>query len=199
MNVLVTGGQGDLAKYITTALIEQGHNVDAPSRHELDVSSVDSVTNFFENEHYDAVVNAAGTLYLSLVADSNPLLWIKDIQVNLIGSYLICRAAIKANKSVKLINVASTAAFHSYKDWTSYCAAKAGVVTLSKGLYKDDYHVVVLYPVEMQVKLRDSLAIDNLDIMTIAEGAAPILDAVINEQNGKLVFYRKNEHREEEL
>ena len=163
------------------------------------LSRVLDIFEHFENEHYDAVVNAAGTLYSSLVADSNPLLWIKDIEVNLIGSYLICRAAVKANKSVKLINVASTAAFNSYKDWTSYCAAKAGVVTLSKGLYKDDYHVVVLCPGAIQTKLRDGLTIDNPNIMTIAEGAAPVLDAVINEQNGKLVFYRKNEHREEEL
>ncbi|KTF15224.1 SDR family oxidoreductase [Pseudoalteromonas sp. H105] len=199
MNVLVTGGQGDLAKYITTTLIELGHTVDAPSRHELDVSSVDSVTTFFEAKHYDVVVNAAGTLYSSLVADSDPLLWVKDIEVNLIGSYLICRAAVKANKSVKLINVASTAAFNSYKDWTSYCAAKAGVVTLSKGLYKDSYSVTVLCPGAIETKLRNGLTIDNPNVMTIAEGAAPILDAVINDQNGKLVFYRKNEYREEEL
>lgn len=199
MNILITGGQGDLAKYVAIELAKEGHTVDSPSRHELNVASIESVTNYFESNHYDVVINAAGTLYSSLIVDSDPELWIRDIEVNLIGSYLISRAAIQTNKVVKLINIASTAAFNSYKDWTSYCAAKAGVVTLSKGLHKDGYNIVVLCPGAIETKLRNGLAINNPNVMTIAEGALPIFNAVKNDQNGKLFFYRKHESREELL
>lgn len=199
MKVLITGGQGDLAKYIYQALSELGLEVDSPSRHDLDVASIDSVTTFFINKSYDVVINAAGTLYSSLVSDSDPKLWIRDIEVNLIGSYLVSRAAINTNKAVKLVNIASTAAFNSYKDWTSYCAAKAGVVTLSKGLHKDGYNIAVLCPGAIETKLRDGLAINNPNVMSLAQGAAPIIDAVLNNKKGTLVFYRKHEQREEEL
>ncbi|MBE0421293.1 SDR family oxidoreductase [Pseudoalteromonas nigrifaciens] len=200
MKTLITGGQGDLAKFITTELTARGYMIDAPSRSELDVTSIDSVNNFFINKKYDLVINAAGTLYSSIVADSNPSLWIRDIEVNLIGTYLTSRAAVKSNKKVHLVNISSTAAFNSYKDWTSYCAAKAGVVTLSKGLYKDNYNVTVMCPGAVDTKLRNGLSINNPNVMTLAEGAKPILDA-INTKNsyGKLFFYRKNESYEEEL
>lgn len=199
MKVLITGGQGDLAKYLASELTQQGHMVDAPSRHELDVASIESVTEYFTGKVYDVVINAAGTLYSSLVADSEPELWIKDIEVNLIGTYLTSRAAVRANQAVKIINVASTAAFNSYKDWTSYCAAKAGVVTLSRGLHKDGYNVTVLCPGAIETKLRDGLAINNPNVMTVDEGAMPILNAVNNDENGKLFFYRKRESSVETL
>ncbi|MBH0038945.1 SDR family oxidoreductase [Pseudoalteromonas sp. SWN166] len=200
MNILITGGQGDLAKFITLHLLQIGHNVDSPSRKELDVTVIDSVNEFFEGKQYDVVINAAGTLYSSTVAESEPSLWIRDIEVNLIGTYLISRAAIKADRQVHLVNISSTAAFNSYKDWTSYCASKAGVVTLSKGLHKDDCNVTVMCPGAVHTKLRNGLLIDNPNVMTLAEGAKPILDAIsMKKSYGKLFFYRKNESYEEEL
>ncbi|PHI37198.1 clavaldehyde dehydrogenase [Pseudoalteromonas sp. GCY] len=200
MKVLITGGQGGLAVYLSDELKRLGHEVEAPSRAQLDVSKPAEVERFVDDKSYDCVINAAGTLYSSLVADSDPNLWIRDIEVNLIGTYLISRAAIKANKAVHLVNVASTAAFNSYKDWTSYCAAKAGVVTLSKGLHKDGYKITVLCPGAIDTKLRDGLTINNPNVMSIPQGAAPILEAVTTPQHiGKLFFYRLNESRSESL
>ncbi|WP_392352673.1 SDR family NAD(P)-dependent oxidoreductase [Pseudoalteromonas rhizosphaerae] len=199
MNILITGGQGDLAKFLTQSLTAAGHQVAAPSRIDLNVADPSSVEGYFSGRQFDIVINAAGTLYSCLVAESDPQLWIRDIEVNLIGTYLICRSALRANKKTKLINIASTAAFNSYKDWTSYCAAKAGVVTLSKGLHKDGYDITVLCPGAIETKLRDNLLIDNPNVMTIAEGAEPILAAINANSNGKLYFYRKNEQTEEQL
>lgn len=199
MRVLISGGQGDLAKYIHNELVKLGFSVDAPSRQELDISSIEQTESYFVGKQYDIVVNAAGTLYSSLIADSDPELWIRDIQVNLIGTYLLSRLAVKANSEVKLVNIASTAAFNSYKDWTSYCAAKAGVVTLSKGLNSDGYKVTVLCPGAIDTKIRDSLTINNPNVMSIPEGAQPILDAIVSDQTGKLFFYRKGESRIEQL
>ncbi|WP_105258032.1 SDR family NAD(P)-dependent oxidoreductase [Pseudoalteromonas sp. T1lg88] len=199
MNILITGGGGDLAKYVAVKLRELGHVVDAPTRQELDVASIQRVNTFFTGKRYDAVINNAGTLYSSLVAESDPILWIRDIEANLIGTYLVSREAVRANKDVHLVNVASTAAFNSYKDWTSYCAAKAGVVTLSRGMYKDGYSVTVMCPGAIETKIRNGLLIQNPNIMSVEEGAVPILKAVQEKQVDTLVFYRKNEHRIEAL
>jgi len=199
MRILISGGHGDLANYIHNELIKLGYSVDAPGREELDISSIEQTESYFVGKQYDIVVNAAGTLYSSLIADSEPELWIRDIKVNLIGTYLLSRLAVKTNPEVKLINIASTAAFNSYKDWTSYCAAKAGVVTLSKGLNSDGYKVTVLCPGAIDTKIRDNLSINNPNIMSVPEGAQPILDAILKDQTGKLFFYRKGESRIELL
>lgn len=193
MNVLITGGKGDLAKYLCVQLEELGFQVSAPSRIELDVTDIESVNNYFNNKKFDIVINNAGTLYSSLVADSEPTLWIRDINVNLVGTYLVCRSAILSNKNVKLFNIASTAAFESYKDWTSYCASKAGVLTLSKGLYKDGYYINVLCPGAIDTKIRNGLSINNPNVMSVEEGGKEIISAVLNGHSGQIYYYRKGE------
>lgn len=194
MNVLITGGNGDLAKHVAIQLNKLGgFSVFSPSRCELDVTNQQSVADFFTQHHFDTVVNCAGSLYSSLVTESSPELWINDIQTNLIGTYLVSRMALINNKQCRIINIASTAAFNAYKDWTSYCAAKAGVIKLTQGLHKDGYDVLAICPGAIDTKLRNGLAIVNPNVMTLAEGAAPIITAIIGSEYkaGDIVFYRK--------
>lgn len=195
MNVLITGGNGDLAKYVASQLIKLGgFKVVKPLRFELDVTNQQSVANFFAQQHFDTVVNCAGSLYSSLVTDSNPELWINDIETNLIGTYLVTRMALIKNKNCRIINIASTAAFNAYKDWTSYCASKAGVIKLTQGLHKDGYYVLALCPGAIDTKLRHGLNVENPNVMTIEEGAEPIITAIVSDEYkaGDIVFYRKD-------
>ncbi|MBS4723818.1 SDR family oxidoreductase [Aeromonas veronii] len=194
MNVLITGGNGDLAKYVSFRLSQLAdYRVDTPLRAELDVTSPESVERYFTGHHFDVVVNCAGSLYSSLVVESDPVLWINDIQSNLIGSYLVTRMALKSNPQCRIVNIASTAAFNAYKDWTSYCAAKAGVIKLTQGLAKDGYNIVAICPGAIDTKLRGKLSINNPNVMSIEEGAGPIINSITtNEYNsGDIVFYRK--------
>ncbi|EKZ8659984.1 SDR family oxidoreductase [Vibrio alginolyticus] len=192
-SILITGGNGDLAKEVYREMSDS-HSVYLPSRSELDVTCIASVDSYFEEKSFDIVINCAGTLYSSLVVDSEPSKWIEDINVNLIGTYLTTRASLRRNKYVRIINISSTAAFNSYRDWTSYCAAKSGVLKLSIGLAKDGYDVVTLCPGAIDTKLRCGLNIDNPNVMTISEGVAPIISAIRGEYNsGDVILYRKNE------
>jgi 3-oxoacyl-[acyl-carrier protein] reductase len=199
MNVLITGGNGDLAKSIAGSLVSLGYYVFSPKRDELDVADALSVENYFKDRKFDIVINAAGTLYSSLIADSDSNEWVKDIEVNLIGTYLVSRHAVIANKNTGIFNIASTAAFNSYSDWTSYCASKAGVVVLSKGMHKDGYKICVICPGAIETKIRKNLKINNANVLSIAEGVKPIIDAVVNSKFGEIIIYRKNEYRIETL
>lgn len=191
IKVLLTGGDGDLASYISNNL-DSSFDIYKPSVDELDVTSIDSVKNYFEDVFFDIVVNLAGTLYSSVIKDSEPDKWIRDINVNLIGAYLVCREAIISNPKVRIINISSTAAYNSYGDWTSYCASKSAVLKLSGGLNKDGYDVITMCPGAINTSLRDGLKINNNSVMSINEGALPIMKAINGEySSGNIIFYRK--------
>jgi NAD(P)-dependent dehydrogenase (short-subunit alcohol dehydrogenase family) len=189
--ILITGGNGDMAQAIYHRLSKL-YSVKVPSRNELDVSNIESVNSYFSDKNFDIVINAAGTLYSSSIIDSDPELWIRDVNVNLIGVYLVSRLAIQSNEDVRIINMSSTAAFNSYSDWTSYCASKAGVLKISMGMVKDGYDIVMMCPGAINTKIRDGLKIDNPNVMTIQEGIEPVINAVNGDyQSGEVIFYRK--------
>lgn len=191
--ILITGGNGDLAKALFDDLLDL-YEISLPSKDELDVSSIESVSNYFSDKSFDIIVNAAGTLYSSVILDSEPEKWIRDIEVNLIGTYLVSRNALIKNNKALVINISSTAAYASYSDWTSYCASKAGVMKVSQGLLKDGFNIIILCPGAINTKIRDGLAINNPNVMTLAEGISPIKDAINGKYKvGDIVFYRKNE------
>jgi len=191
--LLITGGNGDIAKGIASALSNR-FLIEIPDRKRLDVSSLESVERYFNNNSFDIVVNAAGTLYSSKINESKPELWIRDINVNLIGTYLVSRFAVNENEKTRIINISSTAAFNSYYDWTSYCASKAGVLKLSMGMVKGGYDVTVMCPGAIETKIRSGLKIINNNIMTLEEGISPIIEAINGKyDSGDIVFYRKGE------
>lgn len=192
-NLLITGGRGDLSQALAAKLSAR-YNVFAPGRDELDVGNEASVSNYFSDKSFDIIINNAGTLYSSLIADSEPAKWVNDINSSLVGTYLVCRFAIEKQPKVKIINVASTAAYASYKDWSSYCCAKAGVLRLSECLKNDNYEVYCVCPGAIDTKIRDGLNIPNNNVMTLEEGAQPFIDILNGKyQNGDVIFYRKNE------
>tara|TARA_B100000809_G_C15107028_1_gene519132 strand:+ start:177 stop:809 length:633 start_codon:yes stop_codon:yes gene_type:complete len=190
--ILITGGTGDIAKGVLN-ILKDSYEIYSPKTEEMDVTSLISVRDYFRDKLFDIVVNTAGTLYSSRVIDSDPEKWIRDVNVNLIGTYLVCREALIHNSKTKIINISSTAGFNSYLDWTSYCASKAGVLKLSGGLFKDGYDVVTMCPGAIDTKIRNSLNIDNSNVMSIEEGIKPIVDAVEGVySSGNIVIYRQN-------
>jgi len=190
--ILITGGDGDIASTLAKRLAND-FNIYIPNKKDLDVSDVISVDSYMGDKKFDIVINTAGVLYSSLLVDSDPYLWIRDINVNLIGTYLVTRRAILNYKHSRIINISSTAAYESYKDWTSYCASKSGVLKLSGGLVKNGFDVVVLCPGAIDTKLRKGLTINNPNVMDLDEGIAPIIDAINGRySSGDIVFYRKN-------
>ncbi len=89
--------------------------------------------------HGDAgvLVNNAGESAASAFADTPRETWDRMLAVNLTGTYLCTREVIPAMlaaRAGRIVNVASTAGLRGYPKTAAYCAAKHGVVGLTRAL-----------------------------------------------------------------
>jgi NAD(P)-dependent dehydrogenase (short-subunit alcohol dehydrogenase family) len=91
--------------------------------------------------HIDILVNNAGIAGgNALTWELDPDVWRRVIDVNLVGSFLVCRAVIPhllANGYGRVVNVASIAGKEGNPTASHYSASKAGLISLTKSLGKE--------------------------------------------------------------
>jgi NAD(P)-dependent dehydrogenase (short-subunit alcohol dehydrogenase family) len=84
------------------------------------------------------LVNNAGDAPSAPFEKTDPDLWSRVLAVNLNGAYLVSRAVLSDLKArgagARLINVASTAGLIGYAYVAAYCAAKHGLIGLTRAL-----------------------------------------------------------------
>jgi NAD(P)-dependent dehydrogenase (short-subunit alcohol dehydrogenase family) len=191
---LVTGGSGGMGKVIAVELLGD-YEVFAPDLPELDVTNRAQIDAFFDqNGPLDLIVNCAGMIHPLMVIESDPEKWINDVQVNLIAPYLISHAALNANPNVTIINIASTAGYAAYKEWSSYCASKAAVITLTKSMANEGVRAFAISPGATDTQFRDYFDLPNENMMSpirIAELVREIIDGKYDP--GVSLFVRKDE------
>ena len=193
INILITGGAGDWAVNFKKNYNSQ-FIITTTNRKELDVTDPSSGLAYFQDKKFDVVINNAGCIHPERILETNTELWINDINVNLIGTFLVTKSALSMNKKAIIINISSTAAFNAYPNWSSYCASKAGVVTLSKSLANDGYNSYCLCPGAIDTKFRDKLNLSNDNVMSCKDLSKHVLDILKNKYNpGDILFFRKGE------
>jgi len=109
---------------------------------ECDVTAADSVRRAVEevldrHGRIDVLVNNAGVNVEGLVAELDPELWRRCLEVNLTGTFLVCQAVIptmQAQGGGRIINAASFAAIVPSVGSAAYAASKAAVVQLTRVL-----------------------------------------------------------------
>ena len=107
-----------------------------------DVTQEDSVTDAFARAHDNGgtayiLVNNAGQSAGAMFPDTSIELWNRMISVNLTGTFLCTKQVLPgmvANGAGRIVNIASTAGLKGYARVTAYCAAKHGVVGLTRAL-----------------------------------------------------------------
>ena len=153
-HAVVTGGSRGIGAAIARVLGERGAKVTIMARSvandldaevtaiTCDVTDAASITNAFAqatklNGMVDVLVNNAGAAEGAPFAKMTRDIWDRMISVNLTSTYACCAEVIPAMLTAKkgrIINIASTAGLRGYKTMTAYCAAKHGVVGLTRAL-----------------------------------------------------------------
>ena len=86
----------------------------------------------------DILVNNAGMVEpIGPLEEIDPADWAHGVTVNLVGTYHCIRAALghfREQRAGVIVNVSSGAAHHALEGWSSYCAAKAGVASLTRSV-----------------------------------------------------------------
>lgn len=166
MHALVTGGGRGIGLAVATALGRAGARLTLAGRDgarldkaalglrerniavqavACDVTDAQSVTDAFDRagQAFGApgiLVNNAGQAESAPFHHTDPAMWQRMIAVNLTGTYLCCRAALPAMLQAqrgRIVNIASTAGLKGYGYVAAYCAAKHGVVGLTRALAQE--------------------------------------------------------------
>jgi NAD(P)-dependent dehydrogenase (short-subunit alcohol dehydrogenase family) len=162
-HALVTGAGGGIGAAIAAALAEAGASISLAGRRRepleqvaaiigtsqaavldgFDVSSAAAIERGLTAARtkfgrIDILVNNAGQAPSAPFDDTDPDLWTGVIATNLTGVFLVTRAVVSDLKShgrnARIVNVASTAGLVGYRYVSAYCAAKHGVVGLTRAL-----------------------------------------------------------------
>ena len=159
-HALVTGGGRGIGAAIAAALAGAGARVTLLARTEAeiaktaaslqggaqavtaDVTDAAQVAKAFDQARAAAgeiaiLVNNAGLAKSRSLARTDEAFWRGMLDVNLTGAYHCTRAAMPAMLAAnwgRIVNVASTAGLRGYAYCTAYCAAKHGLVGLTRAL-----------------------------------------------------------------
>ncbi|MBX3569670.1 MAG: SDR family oxidoreductase [Rhizobiaceae bacterium] len=108
----------------------------------FDVADPDAVASLSQvavtlNGDVSILVNNAGEAPSARFDKTTPDLWSRVLAVNLTGAYLVTQAllpSIRRTENGRIVNIASTAGLTGYAYVSAYCAAKHGVVGLTRSL-----------------------------------------------------------------
>jgi NAD(P)-dependent dehydrogenase (short-subunit alcohol dehydrogenase family) len=154
-HAVITGGGSGIGAAIAKRLLADGVRVTLMGRSEerlraqqmllgdvaiqvCDVGDENSVLDAFALVgDVDILVNNAGQVETAPVARTSLELWQRLLNVNLTGTFLCSRAVLPGmvlRGQGRIVNVASTAALKGYAYVAAYCAAKHGVLGLTRAM-----------------------------------------------------------------
>ena len=151
---VITGASSGIGAATARALAENGFHVIAAARRidklqelaassenieafELDVTdqtSVDSLVAHLGNAKVTVLVHSAGGAFdADSVMDSDPALWQKTFDINVVGAVRMVKALtpiFREHRKGHIVLITSTAAHRTYENGGSYAAAKFGEASL---------------------------------------------------------------------
>ncbi len=124
----------------------------------------------------DALVNNAGILEpLARLADADPDMWRRNLEVNLLGPFYLSRAAIPYLRKTKgrIVNISSGAARKTIQGWGAYCVAKAALTHFTRQLAAEepDLTAVALRPGVVDTAMQTLIRRAGPAVMTPAKSA----------------------------
>ena len=134
-------------------------------------AATDATCNAFGR--VDILVNNAGIAGANKKTwEFTPEEWQEVIQVNLVGVFLCCRAIVPkmiAQRSGRIVNIASIAGKEGNPNASHYSASKAGVIALTKSLAKETAHFGVIVncitPAVIETDILKQMSQEHIDYM----------------------------------
>ncbi len=116
----------------------EGHITDVADRQQVDALAAAVAGG---HGHVKAVINNAGTNFVSKIEDLGEEDWQRILAIDLSSVYYMCRAFLPLLKAApgtaSIVNVASTFGIIGHPGMPVYCAAKGGVLSLTRQLAVD--------------------------------------------------------------
>ena len=217
-HAVVTGGGRGIGATIARALVEQGAAVTLMGRNAatledeaarlrplgkvhcqaVDIADAESTTAAFAAAAQalgpvTLLINNAGQAVSAPIGKTDLALWNRMLAVNLTGSYLAIHAVLPGMLEQgwgRIVNIASTAALKGYPYVAAYCAAKHGVLGLTRALAlelaKKPVTVNAVCPGYTETDIvRDSIA--NIRAKTGRSEAEALAELVKHNPQGRLV------------
>ena len=144
--VLVTGASRGIGRHLAAAFEEAGYVVERGSRAVAPVTDRAAVERWVgdvvtRHGRLDVVVNNAGVVDDEVpLARSDPDQWWRTVEVNLLGPYLVTRAALPALTAAapgRVLNLSSGAAYRNGDSATAYNVSKGALARLTSTLATD--------------------------------------------------------------
>ncbi|MFI1460385.1 SDR family oxidoreductase [Nocardia carnea] len=177
-NILITGGASGLGAAVTAAVLERGGRplvidreqpettVDFVRADLADTAAAENAVQELSDRadgRIDGVFTAAGTDACGRLDDVPAKDWERVVQVNLLGTVAVVRAALPALRAHRgtVVTCASTLGIKAVSDATAYCASKFGVVGFTRALAAEtagDVGVTLLIPGGMHTAFFDGRA-----------------------------------------
>ena len=155
---IVTGASSGIGAATARALADSGYEVIACARridrlealaaensaitaHHLDITdqkSVDQLVSDLANRNVSVLINCAGGAFdTASVLDSDPSVWAKTYDLNVVGTVRMVKAftpAMQKNGRGHIVIISSTAGHVAYENGGSYVAAKHAETSLARTL-----------------------------------------------------------------
>ena len=157
-HAVVTGGGSGIGAATAKRLVEHGATVSIMGRdatrlasaaeqmgctaQQVDITDAQSVSNGFAavvDQHgpVEILVNNAGAAESCSFAKMDHALWSRMLEVNLTGTFACTRAVIEPmleRSFGRIVNIASTSSLKGFAYVSAYCAAKHGVLGMTRAL-----------------------------------------------------------------
>lgn len=159
-SALVTGASSGIGEATARALVHEGARVAIVSRREAeltaiadglngsarvyvaDITHADEVADVVARadadlDGIDIVVNSAGIAIALPLEETTPDVWRNVLDVNLSGTFYVAREAglrMLANGGGTIVNIGSEMSVQGMQTLSAYCAAKHGIIGLTKAL-----------------------------------------------------------------